>query len=249
MMLYCISRSIRKQLLSQERELQSRLNTGCQSTSSPIVISSQESISSISSPTTVYPTTSTSSGAFPSLHDGNSSSKSLGDGHSWRGWLDSSERTPLERQGYGKECFDDAGEIMSPLEEEEFMEEDFENFDDFQEEPSPQELASGTPDPPFSAIHPARPTFDQASTRTTVPCATAYSTQSAATGTRGSSLTATSARNVLPLKPASSSGGGGGGGNGGCKDNSSEFRGPYNHTKEMFKVFTQVRCWYSAVLY
>ena len=130
-----------------------------------------------------------------------------------------------------------------PLEDDYYsMEEDFEeftipeNFDDFQEDPQPQMVASSgeslshrpTVGPLKSAIN-AAPGWSNPTAPTTVS-----TSQQRDVGTRGP-LPTTNTRPVSVLKPSASSGGGNA-----SKDNSSEFRGPYEHSKEMYKVFTQV---------
>ena len=130
-----------------------------------------------------------------------------------------------------------------PLEDDYYtMEEDFEeftipeNFDDFQEDPQPQVAAGCTE----SLSH--RPTLGPL--KSAVNAATGWSNPAAPTtvstsrqrdvGTRGA-LPTTSTRPVSVPKPSASSGGGNA-----SKDNSAEFRGPYEHSKDMYKVFTQV---------
>ena len=246
--------STRRQLLSQERELQCRLNTGCHSSSaisSPIVISSQDSVSTNASPMPLCPSPSVTpcaSEAFASLKGGHTSSGTGGGDFCWRG-KSGLDGTRWKCQDNEEHCFSGSSAVENtPSYDEEFMDEDFEsysipdNFDDFQEDPPPQKSTSNTPNS-YVSLAPnvclAKPTnFEKSFASTNV---TTTTTHSALSGTGGPLLATTSARNVLPLKPASSGGDGGDGGGSGCKDNSSEFRGPYKHTKEMFKVFTQVQ--------
>ena len=112
------------------------------------------------------------------------------------------------------------------------MEDDFEiysipdNFDDFQEDPPPQK---STPFPPLSSA--ADPPRSQITTRTP----TSAFLQPVFVGGRGGALphtTPNTQRFQAVRKPASR----------GCgaKDDSAEFCGQYRHTKEMYKVFTQV---------
>ena len=199
-------------------------------------------------------------GAFVSLKGGDTLSNTVG-GDFWRGKPDT-DGPQWEYQDSEEGCFDSSSGAQkfaenTPSCDEEFMDEDFEsysipdNFDDFQEDPPLRKPASdGTPSSSISlapAVHLAKLTnFEHSFAKTPSTNVTTSTTQSALSGTttRGPLLATANARNVLPLKPASSGSSSGGGG-GGCKDDSSEFRGPYKHTKEMFKVFTQVQSVYS----
>ena len=104
-----------------------------------------------------------------------------------------------------------------------------ENFDDFQEDPPPQKPSSfcplsSTAGPPRSQITNRAPTL--------------AAFQPVFAGNRGGALSHTTPntqRFHAVTKPVSR----------GCgaKDDSAEFRGQYRHTKEMYKVFTQVHVW------
>ena len=225
----------RKQLLSQEREVQLKL--GSPATSSPVVVSSQDSISTNSSPLPVYPSFTPKQLGNQSLPD-----DSANTGQSWRGScalsVAQSEKALAlsldQDEEFQNSCLSSACEPnddLLPLDED-YMEDDFEsysipdNFDDFQEEPPPQ---MSTPFSPLCSIaDPPRPQI------TTKPPTAAL--QPVFVGNRGGAVpcTTVNTQRFQAVKPSSS----------GCgaKDDSTEFHGQYRHTKEMYKVFTQVQC-------
>ena len=223
----------RKQLLSQEREVQLKL--GSASTSSPVVISSQDSISTNSSPLPVYPSFTPTQHVNQSLPDHGAST-----GQSWRTScvlsVAQSAMASASSMDQDEEFQASASELNDdelPLDED-YAEDDFEtysipdNFDDFlQEDPPPQ--ASTPFSPPCSTANPPRPQI----TNRTPPCSSA-ALQPVFVGNKGGAVPCTTmnAQKFQAVKPAS---------NGcGAKDDSSQFRGQYRHTKEMYKVFTQV---------
>lgn len=227
----------RKQLLSQEREVQLKL--GSPATSSPVVISSQDPISTNSSPLPVYPSFTSTQHRNQSLPDHSAST-----GQSWRGScvlsVAQSEKALASSLDQDKEfqngCLSSACEPnddVPPLDKD-YVEDDFEsysipdNFDDFQEEPPPQMF---TPFSPLSSTaNPPRPQITNSA-----PMCTSAALQPVFVGSRGGAVpcTAMNTQRFQAVKPASS----------GCgaKDDSAEFRGQYRHTKEMYKVFTQVQ--------
>ena len=214
--------------------------------SSPIVISSQESISScgtkpspVSTSSPSFTTTQHGNGTFPH-QDAPISTTSDGE-YSWMSnpvpASHMAQHTP--HQDTGKDCFSSTWdfECDNPsLHDKVFGDEDFEsypipdNFDDFQEYPQPLKPTVSAPSTCLSsAACPPKSTLNQVSTRSQ---STFSSSKSSYAGNRGPSSTATHT-SVQVLKPTP-------GGGDACKDNSVEFRGPYPHTKELFKVFTQV---------
>jgi hypothetical protein len=117
-----------------------------------------------------------------------------------------------------------------PLDED-YMEDDFEtysipdNFDDMLEEEPPPKMSTPFP-PPISTADPPRSQI----TNRTPPCSSA-ALQPVFRGGAVPHTTANTQR-FQAVKPAT---------NGcGARDDSAEFRGQYRHTKEMYKVFTQV---------
>ena len=247
---YCNNLTSRKQLLSQEREFQSKLSSSGHTQfspflSSPVVISSQDSASTNSSPLPIYPS------FIPSPH-GNRSfpnsdlHSSTNTGQSWKGncvlHVPQSDKTlpsPLDQESenghLGSTC-ELNDDILPQDEEYMYIEEDLEsysipdNFDDFPEDPPLQQAA------PFSrftsAVDPPKSTYQQNTTRApTISTSTAL--QPAVAGNRGVlPMTTTNSRSFQAVKPAS--------GGSDAKDDSSEFHGQYSHTKEMYKVFNQV---------
>lgn len=217
-------------MLSQEREVQLKL--GSPGSSSPVVISSQDSISTnSSSPLPVYPSsTLTQHGNQTVTNHGASTSQS------WRTSCVLSvaqpEKASLDRdKEYQTSCLRSASELNDgelPLDEE-YMEDDFEtysipdNFDDIFQEDAPPLISSSAAGPPRSQI----------TTRT--PSCNSASLQPMLVGNSGGPVPRTniSTQRIQTGKAATT----------GCgaKDDSAEFRGQYRHTKEMYKVFTQVQ--------
>ena len=231
----CIILLSRKQILSQERDIQRKLNRP-PATLSPIVISSQESVSTDPSPTQVNPS---SLSTLPSTDNSVSKQSGLMSASSY-GYSQSISNKALMSVDEGCDS------NMYPLEEEEeetpqddyFMEEDFEtysipeNFDDFLENPQPPLVASSTPGLHHSSSI-GLPKSALAEKPMSATKAVTIASEPAHVGIR-ESLPSTSSGGVSTAKPVSSKGGSA------SKDDSPEFRGQYKHTKEMFKVFTQV---------
>ena len=119
--------------------------------------------------------------------------------------------------------------------DEDYMDEDYsfpDNFDDFQEDPAPQPPASSLPSQSkTSAVRPQRIESNQ------FPAGASATNTTAGTATRMPLPSSGSSRNTTPHKSSLGRGDS-------TQDNSSEFRGPYQHSKEMFKVFKQVQYMY-----
>ena len=236
MLYWCDVLSYRKQLLSQERDLQTKIGTehnySPSASASPIVISSQGSSCINPSPGT------------PTLHsrgadqDGPTPINTV-NSHSYEARFISDET----HQKGGESCLGDVrGAVEIASCDEEFIEEDHEsysfadNFDDFQDEPPPQKPTSVAQSCSVFTS-PVNPSEESTSNQIIASTSTGIS--------RTTSAQSTISRGTLPTTNAISkfsvstqkqvvSGGDA------CKDNSAEYRGPYQHTKEMFKVFTQV---------
>ena len=226
-------------MLSQEREVLSKLSSSVHqlspAISSPIVISSQDSASTNSSPLPVYPSFTPTQ--YKSRTFENSGALNTNTSHSWRGSCVLSDKSmpfSLDRQSAG--CLSSSDpelndDILPQKVDDEYMEEEFEsycipdNFDDFQEDsPHPQRSSSllSAADLPKSQMMTGASTYASSSQ---LPLHT---------GNCGGLLASTSnTQRFQPVIPTSS-------GSSATKDNSTEFCGQYRHTKEMFKVFTQV---------
>ena len=226
----------RKQLLSQEREVQLKL--GSPATSSPVVVSSQDSVSTNSSPLPVYPAFTPTQHSSQSLSDHRAST-----GQTWRtsGGLSVAQSEKALASSLEKEeefqasgaCEVNGDEL--PLDED-YMDNDFDtysipdNFDDLLQEEPPPQMSTPFPPPQSSTADPPRSQV----INTTPPCISATLQPEF----RGGAVprTTVNTQRLQAVKPATN----------GCaaKDDSAEFRGQYRHTKEMRKVFSQVHVCY-----
>ena len=227
----------RKQILSQEREVQLKL--GSPAASSPVVISSQDSVSTNSSPLPVYPAFTPTQHSSQSLSDHRAST-----GQIWRtsGGLSvaQSEKALASSLEKDKEFQASSACELSgdglPLDED-YMDDDFDtysipdNFDDLLQEEPPPQMSTPFPPPPSSTADPPRSQV----TNTTRSCISA-ALQPESFVNRGGAVPRTTVNTqklqAVTCKPATN--------DCGAKDDSAEFRGQYRHTKEMRKVFSQV---------
>ena len=224
----------RKQLLSQEREVQLKL--GSPATSSPVVVSSQDSVSTNSSPLPVYSAFTPTQHGSQSLSDHRTST-----GQTWRisGSLSVAQSETALASSLEKDKEFQARSACELNDDELPLDEDYmddfdtysipDNFDDLLQEEPPPQMSTPFPPPPSSTADPPRSQI----ANTTPPCSSA-ALHPVFVGNRGGAVprTTVNTQRLQAVKPAT---------NGcGAKDDSAEFRGQYRHTKEMYKVFTQV---------